>query len=40
MSTGGNAHASKTLGPQNSDTPHHPFDKPLTAISDILIRFT
>jgi hypothetical protein len=25
---------------QNSDSPHHPFDKPLTAISDILIRFT
>src|SRR5258707_9576614 len=26
--------------PQNSDPPHQSFDKPLTAISDILIRFT
>src|SRR5216683_6223303 len=25
---------------QNRDSPHHSFDKPLTAISDILIRFT
>lgn len=38
-STGEDAHASKPLAPQNSDTPHHRFDKPLTSISDMLIGF-